>query len=261
MKMTMTYTKAKKGIIQNRFRLMMAITAVLLISTMIFTPSTSFALMYKSLNGLGGPGNFQYISGTIATPSPTCSSNCHKDYMIYVADSLTGFTAGAGIYYQKTSTGTISCFLRLYANDPNPSPTNFHWVTCSPSPSGNVAVKVEQTTDNGNTWKGTSGAYTQTYTYTNPDNPPNPPYFGSVAGSTLNDTNLYSNMFTLKTKKWGSAEQDFSATTTNQKCFTNSGYNFDYNTNVNNVRTGPPTITWQECTQQQEDYRPHGEWD
>lgn len=241
-----------------------SVTTVLLticMTSLILLPSVSHELMYKGLNGLAGPSNFQYIRGTVETPSPTfTTTNQHKDYMVFTSDSLTGFTAGSGLYFQKTSTSTLKCFLKLFANDPISGPTNYHWVTCTPQPSGNIAVKIEQTADEGYTWKGTSGGYTQTYTFTNAL-VKNPAYFGSVAGSTHNDSNLYSKNYDLYTKKWGSSEQTFSATTTNQKCFTNSGYNFDYNTNVNNVRTGPPTITWQECTQQQEDYRPHGEWD
>lgn len=217
------------------------------------------AVMYESLNGLGGPSNFEYIRGTISTPSPTFGGSGHKDYMVFVSDALTGFSAGSGIYIQKIGTTTTACFLKLFANDPV-GIINLHYTSCSTPPSGNIAVKVEQTVDEGYTWKGTSGGLTQTYTFVNAK-VKNPPYFGSIAGSSINDTNLYSIFTNLNTKKWGSAEQTFSATTTLQKCFRSTGYNFDYNTNVNNVRTGPPTITVNECTQQQDDYRPHGEWD
>jgi len=181
----------------------------------------------------------------------------HKHYMVYFSDGLTPFTAGAGIYvFKNASTDPITtCYLRLFVND-NPA-DNANFLTCSPSPSGTVAVQVEQTTNGGYTFKGTSGAYTYTYSYTK-SQVAHPGYFGAVSTGSTNNLSMYSYVTNLKMLDWSGNTRNFDSIA-NYKCYVDSGYKYD-NQGDNIYVSGPPG-TIQDCTIQQDQYRPHAEWD
>lgn len=214
---------------------------------------------YGAIHGFAESGNWRQVTGSIDTPNPSSLDNwSHKHYMIYFTDGLTPFTAGAGIFIFKNSASDpiVKCYLRLFIND-NPT-DNANVITCSPSPSGTVSLKVEQTTDNGYTYKGTSGSYTYTYAYTN-SQINNPVYFGAVSTGSTNNLIMYSFLSNLKMKNWGGTTYNF-ADADNYKCYVDSGYKYN-NQNYNAYLSGPPAVTVQECTIQQDQYRPHAEWD
>lgn len=213
---------------------------------------------YGVIHGFAEGGSWRNISGNIDTPYPSMANWSHKHYMVYFSDGLTPFTAGAGIFvFKNASTDPIvTCYLRLFFND-NPA-DNANVTTCSPSPSGQIAVKVEQTTNGDYTFKGTSGAYTYTYTYTK-SKVAHPTYFGAVSTGNVDNLSMYSYLYNLKMLDWSGNVRDLS-TIANYKCYVDSGYKYD-DQNRNAYLSGPPAVTLQDCGLQQDQYRPHAEWD
>jgi hypothetical protein len=171
---------------------------------------------------------------------------------------LTPFTAGAGIFvFKNASTDPIvTCYLRLFFND-NPT-DNANVTTCSPSPSGQIAIKVEQTTNGDYTFKGTSGAYTYTYTYTK-SQVAHPAYFGAVSTGSVDNLSMYSYLYNLKMLDWSGNTRNLS-TIANYKCYVDNGYKYN-DQSENAYLSGPPAVTLQDCMIQQDQYRPHAEWD
>jgi hypothetical protein len=207
-------------------------TAILTGVAVIFASVTApaYAAMYGTIHSFSLGKSWQYVRGTIATPSPSMDSWSHKTYIAYMQGGSI-FTAGSGIYIYKNSatSSIVKCYLMLYANDYPGGASNF--LSCSTAPSGNIAVKVEQTTNGGSTWKGTSGANTYTYTFT--QNPyAHPPSYGAASGGTTDNLSMYSSWSALKIKEWGQTEQTFNQVANGSpqplyKCYTNTGYKYD----------------------------------
>lgn len=212
-----------------------------------------------SLSGGGStPVNVRWVQGFIATPNPTLDDNSHKDYMVYVTEPFSNFVAGAGLYFQKVNNSVAKCHLKLYYTDAAPN-QNFHLVNCVNQPTGNVFARIEQPTDNVNTWKGTSGAYQDSWTGTSTGGR-NPTYYGAVVGSTTNNLNLYSSFSSLQVKDWNTGTlYNFSTAPGLFKCWFNSGYKYQ-SSSLNAFQTGPPTITVDQCADQIGFAPTGGEW-
>lgn len=244
-----------------------AITALLTL-----TPNFASAFV-QVVNGQAGAGaDREVVNGMIQISSfPTEGGSWHKDYMMYVTDPWTEFTAGSGIYLQRTGGGSIlDCHLMLYVNDGETPTTNYHYVDCSPGPDTSaVSAGVYQEEDDGTEWVGSSGGNVQSYDFTvsaDPEEPAglqgsnNPAYWGYVAGSTTDDDDLYSYAYDLETKQWGGSSESFTDSGAFDKCYKDSGYSLEFLSSVDEVETGPPTAT-NECSTSQQDYGPYGgEW-
>ncbi len=242
-----------------RTALLVLLSSVLVGFAFTSAAKTAQAAAYGVIHGVAEGGSWRSVSGSIDTPNPSSLDNwSHKHYMVYFSDGLSPFTAGAGIFIFKNSASDpiVKCYLRLFFND-NPT-DNANIITCSPSPSGTVSIKVEQTTNGGYSFKGTSGAHTYTYTYTE-SQVAHPSYFGAVSTGNTNNLNMYSFVSNLKVTDWSGNDKNF-ASIANYKCYVDSGYKYD-NQNRNAYLSGPPGPTSQECTIQQDQYRPHAEWD
>lgn len=257
--------KTKK---QNYHILTICTISVLLVTA---TPNIASAFV-QSVNGQAGAGgDREVVNGMIKVPSPTASGPWHKDYMMYVTDPFTEFTAGSGIYIQKDSDGTVTkCHLMLYANDGPSPPTNFHFVDCSPGPStSDVSAGVFQVTDDDTEWTGQSAGNQKTYDFVNSADDPNlgglqgsknPSYWGYAAGSSVDDDDLFSHAYDLETRQWGGSSESFTASGAFDKCYIDTGYRLEFVSNEDEVKTGPPTAT-NECTNSLRDYAPYGgEW-
>lgn len=194
---------------------------------------------------------------SITKPSPTLDNYSHKDYIVYVADALTDFTAASGITIEKTTGSNVYCHLRLFVNEAAPN-NNFHFRTCNPEPSSTVVARVQQSTNDLKTRTGNSNGYAETWTFT-AGGAANPPVFGAAVGSSTNNLNLYSSFSGLKVRSWtSSVDTDFSAADGFFKCEFDSGYKYDQNTE-NAFQSGPPTVSVDECSDQI-GYEPRGEW-
>lgn len=206
----------------------------------------------------GTPVDIRWVEGSVFTPSPTLDNNSHKDYMVYVTTPLDDFTAGSGVYLQKSNNVVSTCYLKLFYTDAAPN-LNFHMVTCSPSPSGIISVKIAQPTNGVNTWQGTSGGLSSSWTGTSAGGQ-QALYYGAVVGSTTDNRNLYSWFANLKVKDWTTGTlYDFSASPGLFKCDFDFGYNY-LPSSDNAFETGPPTITTDNCADSA-GFRPAGgEW-
>jgi hypothetical protein len=244
-----------------------SVCAVLLIGGLFVATQSvvSHAAMYGDIQGYGGGYNWRHVAGSIDTPVPTnVPAGTHKVYMVYFSNGFGPFTAGTGIYIYRNSGGPITtCHMMLYKSD-NAAFQSFQ-LDCSPVPSGTVSIKLEQTADNGASWKGTSGGNINTQTWTvNPD--PNPPMYGAAAGGSTDIKDIYSFITNLQVKTWGGNTYSFLNSPANApgtyKCYVDTGYKYD-NQNHNTFISGPPAVTVDDCTAGLESlgYSPHGEWD
>lgn len=237
------------------------ITAIAAVSLLTFAGITSaFGYMYHVTHGFSANADWKKVSGTFEVPLPSMPSGNHKDYLVYITHPFYGVGLGSGLYYQNTGSGVISCYLKLFADD-TPD-TNYHLVTCNPAPSTSISASISQNVNDGKTWTGTSGPYSASWTLSS-DGAKNPRYFGATSGSTTDNLNLYMGYSNLKVFTWGGAEYTFTNAPATYKCWVESGYKYDLTTNgnYNAFRTGPPAITQQECSIQQDSYRLNGlEW-
>lgn len=224
--------------------------------------ANSHAAMYGTIHSYSGGYDWRHVSGSLDTPNPTnVADGSHKTYMVYFSTGLSPFTAGSGIYiFKNAGQPIVKCHLMLFVNDY--ASDNSNYLDCSPAPSGTVSIKIEQTADDGTSFKGTSGGNTFTYAYTqNPST--QPPNYGAAAGGTTNNLDMYSFFSNLKVKTWAGTEYTFANTPTNlYKCYVDSGYKYD-NQNHNTMISGPPALTIDDWTSglESQAFGPHEEWD
>ncbi|MCS7141576.1 MAG: hypothetical protein NZ888_05265 [Candidatus Nitrosocaldus sp.] len=237
---------------------------------------TVHAVSYDSSNAVSTGSPVGGAQGTISITSPyinTQGFNGHRDYMVYVylvASTREGDkvgTIGAGWFAYKDSSNTIRKLSLVYVGDSR-YPAAVHNLTVDVSSRTSINATVRQNALNSNCW--TASSYGQTYNWCFD------PLLtrGTAAGSVARAKELYvqgvsdmPGLFDqLKFYDWNIRDWRFLSTSDNYKCSSTGGYVLDMlakysdapgNRLVDKVGTGPRLYNTDDCSNDQDTWRPY----
>ncbi len=252
--------------------------AVISIIMAVVSAVTAHAVSYDSSNAvsIGYPG-VGGVTGKISITSPYISAqgftDGHRDYMVYVylVNSNTGKvgTIGAGWLAYKDSSNIIRKLSLVYVGDSR-YPAAVHNLTVDVSSRTSINATVRQNAVNSNCWS--ASTYGQTYNWCFDSSLTN----GTAAGSNARSKELYRGGVSdmpglfdqLKFYDWNIRGWKFFSESNNYKCSSTGGYVLDWlakysnasgNAQIDKVGTGPRTYTTDDCSNDQDTWRPYGE--
>lgn len=253
-------------LIRYKKTLMLALISIALGTLLLHSgPLTALGTMYGVIHSYSGNYDWKKVSGKLYTPSPSLDTYSHKDYIVYMSNTLYDIGVGSGInVFRQGTSSTYTCFVMFVHESAN---QNRHYVDCTisfPSTTPN-SISIEQTVNDGKTYKAILGSAQQTYTFTS-DNAKTLPNYGAAAGGTTNNYSLYSHFDDLEVSRWNGNQYTFDSSPAVGanliKCYVDSGYFYDkVNGAESEFLTGPPTLEdVDDCVQVSDQYRPGGEW-
>lgn len=225
----------------------------------------AYGAMYGVIHSYSGNYDWRKVYGSLYTPYPSLGTYSHKDYIVYMSNTLSGVGVGSGInvFRQGTST-TYTCFVMYVDETVN---QNRHFVDCTvsfPSTTPN-SISIEQTSNDGKTYKAKLGTYQQTYTFS-ADGATTLPNYGAAAGGTTDNLSMYSHFDNLRVLRWNGNDYSFDSSPAIAanliKCYVDSGYKYDkVNGAESEILTGPPSVNGDDCVDVSDEWRPGSEWD